>query len=420
MIVLPLRVAKVSSAALMMALLLAPATVAGPLNQRLAPELPGFVLGPQSIEDPDGQALLGFYRALRRTEIGESTGTTRIVHYGDSHIAADLLTGAVRRRLQDSFGDGGPGFIDASDLINSFPRGKLSSMVSDGWRIDGISRTKLRSDGRLGLAGISLTADQPGESIRLRTIAEHFEVYLLKQPGGGALQILMDGRLRLGRVALSGGAFEPAYCEIEAPSAAPHLFELRTIEPGPVRVLGVLAQRKNPGVVYDAFGINGARAYRPLEWDQAIFVDNLRRRAPDLIVISYGTNEAGDADFDVEEYARSFSALLSVFRKAAPAASILVIAPPDRAIKTGGAWRSLGRMSGLVEAQRFAAKAAGAAFWNLYRAMGGAGSILEWSAPAARLAQPDRAHLTRSGYRLVGDTLYRELMRGYLLTLLIR
>jgi hypothetical protein len=60
------------------------------------------------IEDPTG-AMAGFYDALTRSERGEATA--HILHYGDSHVAADWLTGALRRNLQRCFGDAGAGFV---------------------------------------------------------------------------------------------------------------------------------------------------------------------------------------------------------------------------------------------------------------------------------------------------------------------
>src|SRR5262245_48051041 len=61
------------------------------------------------IEDPGGRALRHFYATLTDTCRGETV--TRILHYGDSHVAADLLTGALRRQLQGCFGDGGAGLV---------------------------------------------------------------------------------------------------------------------------------------------------------------------------------------------------------------------------------------------------------------------------------------------------------------------
>jgi lysophospholipase L1-like esterase len=120
-----------------------------------------------------------------------------------------------------------------------------------------------------------------------------------------------------------------------------------------------------------------------------------------------------DVDLDLDEYRVSFTSLLNLFHEAAPRASILVIAPPDRAVRSGSKWKTIDRMPALVEAQRQAAFNSGAAFYDLFNAMGGSGSIDRWATPVRPLAQPDRVHLASGGYRMVADWIYREMMRGY-------
>ncbi|HEY3139218.1 MAG TPA: hypothetical protein VGL29_24575, partial [Blastocatellia bacterium] len=82
------------------------------------------------------------------------------------------------------------------------------------------------------------------------------------------------------------------------------------------------------------------------------------------------------------------------------------------AVRVGRRWKTINRMSAFVEAQRRAAFKTGAAFYDLFAAMGGAGSIERWATLHQPLAQADRVHLTSTGYRLVAGWLYSELIRG--------
>jgi lysophospholipase L1-like esterase len=268
------------------------------------------------------------------------------------------------------------------------------------------------------MAGVSFTAHRPGERIHLKAVCKRFDLYLMKQPGGAAIDVFLDGELYYRRVSLSAPSIKPLYLRLTAERHGAHSVELRTVSPGPARIFGVVAESETPGMVYDAFGLNGARADRPLKWDRDLLEDNLKRRAPDLIIIAYGSNEAGDADLDLTAYARSFSALLARLRDAAPSASLLVISPPDRAALTSSGWRTISRLPGLVAAQRRAALEQGAAFWDLFQAMGASGSIERWAARMPPLAQGDRVHLTARGYSLAAQALYKELMRGYVWSLI--
>lgn len=360
-------------------------------------------------------ALDGFYQALARTQIAGAAEavTARIVHYGDSHVAADGMTGALRQHFQRDFGNAGSGFLYAVRPWDWYVRTGVTQTASAGWRVDGLKLSTLSFDNQLGMAGLSFTATRTGERLQISAPGERFEFALLQQPGAGAIEVWLDGQLYHPALSLSSPEVATLFVPVEAERTGTHTLELRLVTTGPVRVFGLLAERAQSGVLYDAFGINGARATRPLLWDWQLLDEQLADRAPALIVIAYGSNEAGDADLNLVAYHQSFTELLQRFGHAAPNAALLVIAPPDRAQLINGRWQSLAQLAGVVEAQRQAALANGAAFWDLRRAMGGAGSINRWAMQRPTLAQADRVHLTPAGYRLVADALYAELLEPY-------
>lgn len=53
-----------------------------------------------------------------------------------------------------------------------------------------------------------------------------------------------------------------------------------------------------------------------------------------------------------------------------------------------------------------------AALWDMYRIMGGLGSMAVWR--DAGLANRDRVHFLTPGYRLLGDLLYNALIYDWL------
>ena len=56
------------------------------------------------IENPQG--LIPFFEQLFRAELGQASGPVRILHYGDSHTAADDWTNTIRVEMQERFGAG--------------------------------------------------------------------------------------------------------------------------------------------------------------------------------------------------------------------------------------------------------------------------------------------------------------------------
>jgi lysophospholipase L1-like esterase len=188
-------------------------------------------------------------------------------------------------------------------------------------------------------------------------------------------------------------------------------------------VFGVSLDRSQIGVVYDALGINGARASTTLHWNEAHMAEQLRHRAPDLVVLAYGTNESAD-DGPLDQIERQLVDALGRIARAVPTASCLVMGPPDRAVATpsdnpyaerdaGSIWATSPKLAQVVALERKVAGAAGCAFYDQYAAMGGSGTIAAWAELDPPRAQRDRTHLTRDGYALLGNTFATDVLNAY-------
>jgi lysophospholipase L1-like esterase len=308
-------------------------------------------------------------------------------------------------RFQEKFGDGGSGYSLAGRPYNAYRRLDVRSGSTRGWHSDGlVGRT---GDGVYGLGGISMSTQTPHESIYLIADAGEFELFYLQQPGGGSVQIYDNGA-QVERIS-TDGEMAPAYYHYQTVSGT-HRLEVETLERAPVRLFGWVAE--NPtGVTYETLGINGAQASIMLGWDEAVLESNLERRNPALIVLAYGTNEAGRKDWTLETYRDMYAQIIARLRQAAPAATILMIGPADRFVHTRKGWVAMDQIDMIVEAQRQVALATGCAFWDLRAKMGGKGSMQQWV--QSGMAQYDHVHFTGTGYRMLGDAVFRDLMGQY-------
>jgi len=133
---------------------------------------------------------------------------------------------------------------------------------------------------------------------------------------------------------------------------------------------------------------------------------------PGLVVLSYGTNESFD-DTPIESYERQIVDLLGRVARAVPAASCLLMGPPDHGVETKDGWVSSPRLADVIATQKRVAEAAGCAFFDQQETMGGAGSSLVWFQEPEPRMQKDRVHLTRAGYAQIGGTFAAELLRAY-------
>ena len=351
-------------------------------------------------------ALIPFFEQLYRHQRGEIAGPLRILHYGDSHTAADEWTGDLRTRFQERFGDGGSGFSLAGRPWNSYRRMDVRSGSTHGWHSDGlVGRT---GDGVYGLGGVSMSVSGAHEAVYLDANAAEFELFYYQQPGGGNLQIYDNGT-PVEQVSTDGDP-GPAYYHL-ASIPGQHRVEAETLDRGPVRLFGWVAENTT-GVTYETLGINGAEASIVLGWNEETLRSNIERRNPALIVLAYGTNEAGRKDWTLESYRDMYSQLIARLRTAAPTATILVVGPADRTQKIRKVgWQTMEKIDVIAEAQRQAAVANGCAFWDTQSKMGGKGSMLKWV--AAGMAQADHVHFTGPGYRMLGDAVFRDVMSQY-------
>jgi lysophospholipase L1-like esterase len=377
------------------------------------------------IADSSGFALDAFYQALSAVEREREPGRiARLAWYGDSHTATDVMTGHVRRRLQERFGDAGHGFIAAGNPWPSYRHLDIRSGSRGRWTESRIRNAASRgeSDGLLGLAGAGVQTEHSGSLVWVSTALEgpiggsasRFELFYLARPGGGRIGVFLDDA-HVAELSTQAAEPTPGYHVVQAEDG-PHDLRIEALGGGPVRLFGTVVERSGPGVVVDSLGINGARITAMLAWDESVFVDNLARRSPDLVVLWYGANSVGDDWYEVEQYEQWVIDAASRVRRAVPGASCLVVGPPDMARATladHGPEGTPPNIHRIIAAERDAAELAGCGFFDLFEAMGGEGSTLRWADHEPSLVSGDGIHFSAPGYRELADLFLDALMAGY-------
>lgn len=361
-------------------------------------------------------ALRRFFDSLSRLEAGQSQEAVRIVQFGDSHTAADIETAVIRRALQARFGDAGRGFVAIGKPWKRYVQEGVRCGMSTEWAPERgkLEKGKFSGDGLYGLAGIGLNTRQHGArawtDITARTART--EVAYLEQPGGGSFDVFVDG-VRVVRVSTRGDHVTSAFRTFDVAENSAHQVEVRAAGDGDVRVFGLSLSRGQPGIVFDALGINGARVTTCLQWNEQHWAEQLRHRAPAMVVLAYGTNESTDESMPPATYERQLVDLLGRVARAVPTASCLLLGPPDRAIDTKDGWVTSPKLLEIIASQRRVAEAAGCAFYNQLEAMGGEGTVAGWALEDPPRAQKDRVHLTRDGYAQLGSSFASDVMRAY-------
>jgi len=358
---------------------------------------------PDPVIDRPG-ALVPFFERLFRLTSGDSPNV-HIIHFGDSHTAADDWTGALRDLFQNRFGNGGAGFSLAGTPFKGYRRYDVRGGESRSWDAAG-GRTG-EGDGLFGLGGFSIATERSGQFVYLDADCDSVEIDYLQQPGGGRITVSDNGEPS--KEFSTEGPFAPGFLEFGT-TPGHHRLEVRTLESAPVRLFGWVTEN-HKGITYESVGINGAEAGVIQRWDESMHAAYLQRRDPALIVLAYGTNEASDSRWSEASYTEAFSAILQRLRRAAPAASILVLGPPDRFLRVKGRWRPYEGVDRIVAAQQEACRQNRCAYWNTRARMGAEGSMVNWV--MAGLAQGDYVHFTSLGYQRLAAVLFQDIMRLY-------
>lgn len=334
------------------------------------------------------EALAPFAAALKENRV------VRVLHFGDSHTAADFWTGRLRARLQARYGDAGPGLLMPGRPWRGYPHEGVRIVAGRTWEAASLKS----GEGRVGLAGAALVPT-PGEALAVEGIFRETRLHLLV--GSAAPRLTLGGQEVEPRLL----AEDPCGLRIyTAASAESVLQEAACTPPEDARVLGLELRTGAPGVLYEELGLNGAELADLAAWDPALRKALLAQAQPDLLVVAYGTNDQGRAD--LTNFRAQAETLFRALR-AESGAPLLVVGPLDRlgrkkraraALRTGAAK--------VITDLKAAARAVGAAFWDARQAMG---SIQTWRRRG--LAQKDLVHLNAAGYRKLGDLMAEELLR---------
>jgi hypothetical protein len=367
------------------------------------------------IVDPSGRALTGFFRALERTRNRQSGAITRIVHFGDSIVASDYVSGTLRRRFQERFGDAGHGFTLIANAWPAYFHNDVERYATAGWKVSRVVGP-LTEDGYYGLGCVSFLAEK-NVLARIASAKKgdfgrnvsRFIVFYLEAPNGGSFEVSVDG-VSSSIVDTRSEQKRSAFHEVRVPDG-PHELTVLT-KRGVSRLFGVALERDVPGVVLDAIGVQGARIRFLDKQDDAHWAEQLRARHPDLLIYEFGANESADGLlYPMADYHRTMREVVEQGRRALPDSSCLVIGAMDRASKNGDELRSLGVIPLIVEEQRKVASEVGCAFFDTYEAMGGRESMPRWVRRG--LGQADLTHPSSIGSDLIGTWIYRALMQRY-------
>lgn len=348
----------------------------------------------------------------------------RVLHFGDSQIEGDRMTGFIRQRMQEKFGGNGPGLIPAN---NVYPTLAYRQDFSDNFiRYTCFGGPSL-SNKRYGVQNSA--ARFTSESNDTNTVEQ--EAWISVGPSGSA-----HGRAQtFNKVKMFYNTCTvPCNLKVYQGEKVVHEENLNTdggshtVElsfgstPGNLKF--VFRSLKSPningfslegdfGVQVDNIAMRGSSGTFFGSIDRKSFANMLNELDVELAIMQFGGNSMPylKDSAAVRQYARYFRGQLLTLKKLKPNLTVLMIGPSDMSKLQNGAYATYPLLPYCIKKLKEAALSAGASYWDLYTAMGGKNSMPSWV--EKDLGRPDHVHFSIQGATIAAQLFYDAFMGEY-------
>ncbi len=344
-------------------------------------------------------SLDSLFGALRRLQT-KQRGKVRIVHIGDSHIQADMMTGPIRRTVQALFGNAGRGLVFPYSIAGSNPPADVKSSSNKKWDANrlahpekpiacGVSGFGIHNSSLQAFAELHLAPDAAGTDYSFDRVTvfgdsrdQDSVCYTVAAGGSPDQQKWMRKDNRAGALVYT----------FSQPANAVQIAPCSPLGGGNFSLYGVLLEKKEAsGVLYNMIGVNGATFEQynrtPLFWR------GLPQLAADCYILSMGTNEAQAGVLDRDSFLGTVRTMVAKLRSISPKAAIIITTPAGSHRHSGTPNAVVGQVREVLvsfcETEKIAC-------WDLYGATGGYSAAPAWK--RAGLMANDGIHYSRKGY----------------------
>lgn len=353
-----------------------------------------------------------------------------ILHYGDSQIEGDRMTGYIRQKIQDQFGGYGPGLIPATNVYSTVTFKQSYSKNFERYTCFGGSSLKSRKYGAMASAA-RFTREYIVDSLsNLDTLSEK-TAWIEIAPSGSAY----DRAKTYNNVKMHyNSCVAPVKVRVYQNGTLIH--EEMLIKDGKQHTTK-LSFSNTPGTLkYEFTGkVSPNICGFSLEGDYGVQVSNIAMRGSSgtfwgsmnqdvlktmydelntkLVIMQFGGNSVPffKDSASVRNFANHFKGQINRVKALNPGAMVIVIGPSDMSKLSDGIYETYPFLPYCVEKMKEATTSAGAAYWNLYAAMGGRNSMPSWVEKG--LAGRDYIHFSNGGAKIASQLFYNALMAEY-------
>lgn len=320
----------------------------------------------------------------------------RIVHYGDSQIEEDRITSGLREHFQAQFGGGGCGWLPAQQWVAKLTSFQNTQPELPYYVAYGTATMRAKHNGYGPMATVAHAAGNVritysmAKSDRFPHVRDFDRVSVLRNDpaGSGLIYQVQEFDTLQQRVTINIA--------------------------GPADIYGVLLDQKT-GVSMDNVPMRGSSGSIFSRIDRKTLTPFFEHENVQLIIMQYGGNMVPSmkGEQSLHDFCREIVRQIRFLQQMAPNAKVLFIGPSDMSTNVGGQMKTYPLLPQFVELLDRYVTSAGASFWNLYQAMGGYGSMVQWVAARPQLAGEDYVHFTHKGAEHVSDLLFETIDTYY-------
>lgn len=362
-------------------------------------------------------ALDPFFAALDAVAQKQPGSHATVTTLGNSLIASDHVTDIVRERLVERFGDGGRGYLLTDRTSKVAGRRVRTGYGSKTWKVNTFAQ---RPPDRpiFGFAGSSHESTRAGDRTVWKIMgADTGRLFYLDHPEASSFTLSVDGQ-------------EIATIQPDASEPTDKMFDFTLPEGGKkltltaqgpeVVLFGVALEKNEPGVTWDTLGVPASDSQIYVDkTNNDIFVRQLGARSPDLLVPMVGGNETRSLAFKwttPEEVRGYYGRMIDLMRQSAPDAACLAVSPIDAAKATaaGAKLTTRPQLLTVVAIEKEVAREKGCAYFDLFAAMGGKGSLQRFR--RAGYVHDDLVHPKGRGGDILGQLFADALLNAWVQT----
>jgi lysophospholipase L1-like esterase len=335
-----------------------------------------------------------------------------IVQFGGSHIQADVSSHFVREKMQtlDTALNGARGMLFPFKMVGTNNPSNYKVEYSGNWK--GYRNAVSSHDAAWGVTGITgVTSDSIasiGITFKQITPANSFiRVRIFHNASNVSYKIMLhDTSLLLNKNVSIEDDYTLFTFKKPLDTLAFTIKKNNAADTSSFELYGILFENDNPGIVYHSIGVNGASFKSYLRCDK--LEPQMKYMHPDLVIISIGTNDTFDPDFDSLKYETRYDSMISKISRVNPNVAFLLTVPNDSYMKK----KYHNKNTAVAEKVIYKlADRHGLKVWNFYKVMGGKYSAPIWQ--NEDLMKSDRIHFTHKGYLVQGQLMFDAFMAEY-------